>query len=544
MSESTSGSAWRAAKLPSFRTVSKQAHFDVVIVGGGITGLSAAYLLKRAGKKVCLLERDRLGAIDTGNTTAHLTYVTDLRLKPLVKYFGKDSARVAWLGGAAAINTIEQIVKSESIDCDFRRVPGFLHASLEGNEDERAELKKEAELARELDFDAKYLESVPKVDKPGIRFSNQAKFHPLKYLAGLAKAIHGDGSAVFEHAEVTAVEDDPLTVIVNDRKVKCDYLVIATHVPLMGKTGFLRATLFQTKLFPYSSYAVGAQIPKSQWPEASYWDTSDPYYYLRIDKHTKFDYAIFGGADHKTGQESRTKVNFAKLEAKLATLIPGAKVTHRWSGQVIETNDGLPFIGEIAERQFVATGFSGNGMTFGTLSGMMACDRVSGRENPWQQLFAIDRKKVRGGLWDYVKENFDYPYCLIRDHLMPAEGNSPSEVGRDEGKVIKHEGQRVACSRDKAGKLTAVSAVCTHMGCIVHWNGAEKTWDCPCHGSRFHADGQVLAGPAESPLEPIKIKASAAKEKAATVRKRKPARPNSVGRGKGRQLASRRSPRT
>jgi glycine/D-amino acid oxidase-like deaminating enzyme/nitrite reductase/ring-hydroxylating ferredoxin subunit len=496
---------WKEIKLPRRAKLSGQRRFDVVIVGGGITGLTAAWLLKQAGKSVAVLERDRVGAVDTGHTTAHLTMVTDLRLKSLVRQFGKDAARLTWQGGAAAIKTIHGIAEATGADCEFRRVPGFLHAALGGKRDESRELKEEAELARELGFAAEFVEHVPYFARPGIRFPNQAKFHPLKYLAALARAIPGEGSAVFEHAEateITAEEEQPFKVEAGSGAALGEFLVIATHVPLMGVTSLLPATLFQTKIYPYTSYVVGGTAPKGHLPEASFWDTSDPYFYLRVDAGKKSDYVIFGGLDHKTGQVDESQ-RFADLRAKLYTLIPEATLDHQWSGQVIETNDGLPYIGQTAERQFVATGFAGNGMTLGTLGAMMACDAVLGRENPWQQLFSVDRKQLRGGTWDYLTENLDYPYYLVADRLTLPKRASSSSLARGEGRVLTSNGQLIACSRDERGKLTQVSAVCTHMGCLVHWNDAEKTWDCPCHGSRFQASGEVLAGPAESPLEPI-----------------------------------------
>jgi nitrite reductase/ring-hydroxylating ferredoxin subunit len=200
----------------------------------------------------------------------------------------------------------------------------------------------------------------------------------------------------------------------------------------------------------------------------------------------------------------------------------------------VETNDGLPYIGETAERQFVATGFSGNGMTFGTLAAMMACDAVLGRENPWQDLLSVNRKKVRGGTWDYITENFSYPYYLLRDHLKGSEARSPDEVKRGDGKVLKLDGKQVACSRDSKGKLTTVSAVCTHMGCLVHWNNAEKTWDCPCHGSRFATSGNVLAGPAETPLEKIEATEAEDSKQKSNGQKKKQPRPRSAAAGKDR----------
>ena len=502
-------STWQEFGIPSYSRLTENRSFDVVIVGGGITGLTSAYLLKLAGKTVCVLERDRLADVDTGHTTAHLTYVTDLRLNQLVSRFGREGARLAWTGGAAAINTIESIADGESIDCELRRVPGFLHAALQGKRDESDGLEQDFELARELGFHATYLESVPLIDKPGIRFANQAKFHPRKYCAGLAQAIDGDGSAIFEHAEVSeASGNGPQVVKVGGLEVRCEHLIIATHVPLMGKTSIVPATIFQSKLAPYSSYVIEAEIPRGRVAEACYWDTSDPYHYLRVDAGAGTaagDRVIFGGEDHKTGQDDAPADRFEELEAAAKKLVPRIDVTHRWSGQVIETNDGLPFIGEMGERQFAATGFAGNGMTFGTLGGMMAADAVSGRDNPWASLFDTARTKVRGGLWDYLKENKDYPYYLIRDRFAGAEARSLRDIPRGTGRITDVNGTRAAVFRADDGSITALSPVCTHMGCHVQWNDAERTWDCPCHGSRFMPRGEVLSGPAESPLEEIAV---------------------------------------
>ena len=476
---------------------------DVVIVGGGITGLSAAYHLKRSGKTVCVLERDRLGSGDTGHTTAHLTCVTDVRLKQLVSAFGKEEAALVWHAGMNAIETIERTVSNLEINCQFRRVPGFLHEALFGDVDESEELREETELARELGFDAAFVPSVPIVAKPGMRISNQAKFRPLEYLNALAEFIDGDGSAVYEHTEVSEIEDDPLVVVANDVRVECDHVVIATHVPLMGKASLLSASLFQTKLAPYSSYVVSARLPQGTLPEVSLWDTSDPYFYLRVDKEPELDRVIFGGNDHKTGQTEDTRDHFSRLEQSLHSILPHATVEHRWSGQVIETNDGVPYIGEIADRQFIATGFSGNGITFGTAAALLIRDSILNKDNPLKDLFAVQRKKLRGGAWDYFKENLDYPYYLISDWLTPAKAVSPESIPRGEGAIIKIDGHKVACAHDRHGKLHQVSAVCTHLGCIVHFNQAEQTWDCPCHGSRFSLSGDVIAGPAESPLDPV-----------------------------------------
>ena len=492
-----------SASLPRFPKLARNLTVDVAVVGGGITGVTAAYLLKKAGRTVALLERDRCAKLDTGHTTAHLTYVTDLRLHQLVRRFGRDHAQAAWDAGRAALDQIHALVQDEEIACDFAWVPGYLHAPWKDPaKDEERQLREDARLAEELGFDAAYLDAVPFAGRAGVRFANQAKFHPLKYLAGLLRRLPGRGCHVFEHTEVSEVRDDPLAVAASGHTVHCDYVVIATHVPLMGKAGLVSATLFQTKLAPYSSYAVGAKVPRGAVPEALFWDTADPYHYLRVDRRPRHDYAVFGGEDHKTGQEADTDACFRRLEHTLAAILPEAAVDSRWSGQVVETHDGLPFIGETADRQFAATGFAGNGMTFGTLAGMMAADAALGRKNPWRELFDVRRKKL-GGAWDYLKENLDYPYYLLKDRLTAAEGKTLRSVRRGEGKILKLDGQRVAAYRDAGGKETTLSPVCTHLGCLVRWNPAEATWDCPCHGSRFRPTGEVLAGPAETPLEEV-----------------------------------------
>jgi nitrite reductase/ring-hydroxylating ferredoxin subunit len=322
----------------------------------------------------------------------------------------------------------------------------------------------------------------------------------LKYLEPLLKTIPGKGSHVFENTEAHDIEDQPLAVKAGKYKIHCEYLIIATHTPLLGKTGLVKGTLFQSKLALYTSYVLGATVPHGRIPEALFWDTGEPYYFTRADAGQSLDYVIFGGEDAKTGQEKNAKAHYTRLEGKLRKILPGAKIQNRWLGQVIETNDGLPFIGESAGKQFVATGFCGNGFTLGTLAAFMARDRYLNRKNPWFELFAVNRKKFHGGTWRYLKENLDFPYYMVRDRLAKAEGTSLSNLKRGQGKILKFNGKKVAAYRDEHGKVTLRSPVCTHLGCIVHWNNADKKWDCPCHGSRFHPDGHVYAGPAESPL--------------------------------------------
>jgi glycine/D-amino acid oxidase-like deaminating enzyme/nitrite reductase/ring-hydroxylating ferredoxin subunit len=491
-----------SAAFPSYSRLERDEAVDVAIVGGGITGLTAAYLLTQEGCSVAVLERERCAQIDTGHTSAHLTMVTDWQLNELVDAHGRDHAQAVWDAGLAAIGQIAANVVDLAIECDFAWVPGYLHAPLGANGHNAAAFQKEAAIARELGFDAEFVDAVPFVGGPGVRFVDQARFHPRKYLAALARAITDRGGMIFERSGAEQFSDRPVSVRANGHTIACRSIVIATHNPLVGNAGMVGATLFQTKLSLYTSYVVGGRIAKGRIPDALFWDTQDPYHYLRIEPHRDHDYVILGGADHKTGQASDTNSRFDRLERTLQTIIEGVEITHRWSGQVIETPDGLPYIGETATHQFAGTGFSGNGLTCGTLTGMMAADRVAGRRNPWSDLFDPSRKKVLAGLWDYIKENKDYPYYMLRDRFAGADGRSVRAVPRGAGQVIEAGGQKVAVYRDDRGVVTKRSAVCTHMGCLVDWNAAEKTWDCPCHGSRFKPDGHVIAGPAESPLAP------------------------------------------
>lgn len=495
-----------SSPLPGFAPLERNHQVDAIVVGGGITGITAAYLLKQAGKTVALVERDRCAGVDTGHTTAHLTCVTDTRLRELAKKFGNDTAKAVWDAGAAAIDQIVALIRKKDIACDFHWVPGYLHARLGAVRDtDREDFEQEAAFARELGIPAAALSAVPLFGTPGMKFPHQAIFHPRKYLAELLRRIPGNGSHVFESTEVEAIEADPPAVKSGRFRIEGSYLVLATHTPLMGNAGLLSSLLFQTKLYLYTSYALGARIPTGLAPQASFWDTGNPYDYLRVEHRPGEgqDYAVFGGEDHKTGQESSATGAYTRLEERFRSYFPDAQIDSRWSGQVIETNDGLPFIGETAERQFVATGFSGNGMTFGTLGAMMAVDAMLRRRNPWQELFDVHRKKLLGGTWRYVRENSDYPYYMLRDWLAGAEDDSLDALGRGQGKILALGGQKVAAYRDDAGKLSLCSPVCTHLKCIVGWNDAEKTWDCPCHGSRFRPDGEVIAGPAEEPLEKI-----------------------------------------
>lgn len=427
--------------------------------------------------------------------------VTDPRLAELDRKFGRDHAQAVWDAGLAAIARIDEIVRALDIDCAFAWVDGYRHRPIgDSGKDDRSGLEKEAAIATELGFDAALVDEVPLFGGAGIRFPGQARFHPRRYLAALSRAFVAAGGRIYEHSAAEKFCTAPLRVKANGCTLTCDDIVLATHNPMVGVAGMSDATRFQTKLALYTSYVVAGRVRRGTVPDALFWDGSDPYHYLRIEPHRTYDVVIFGGEDHKTGQEADTSACFERLERTLAGIAPDVRVTHRWSGQVIETPDGLPYIGRTAEHQWIATGFAGNGMTFGTLGAMMASDAILGRTNPWTELFDPRRSALKRGAWSYLKENADYPYYKMRERFAGPEGRSLRAVRRGHGMVIERDGANVAAYRDGDGVTTLRSAMCTHMGCVVAWNEAERTWDCPCHGSRFKPSGAVISGPAESPL--------------------------------------------
>ena len=497
-------SPWLTAPTRAFPPPSHDVRVDVAVVGAGVSGVTAAVLLKERGYSVALLDRGRLGGGDTGRTTAHLTAVTDRPPHDLLAALGPDHAGAVWDAGYAALDQIDRLVRSRRIRCGFDWVPGYLHVRAghpRAAEDEE-DLRQSLAACATLGIDAEWVDQVAPFGVPGLRFAQQARFRPHQYLRALAGALPGGGCSVHERSSVDDITGPPFVLgLAGASSVFADRLLLMTHSPLPGVTGAMTAALAQSRVALYTSYAVRGRVAKGSVPDALFWDTANPYRYVRIDPHPAVDHVIVGGADHKTGQAEDPGAHFAEIEAALRTVAPEAEIDYRWSGQVVESIDGLPFIGESAPQQFSATGYGGNGLTFGTLAGLMAADWASGVANPWRDLFAWDRSGLRaGGVRNYLRENADYPYYRIRDLFVGAEPRSLRSVPRGEGRVLELDGEPVAVFRRQDGSIVQRSAICTHLGCRVAWNASEETWDCPCHGSRFGPDGAVLAGPAEAPL--------------------------------------------
>jgi glycine/D-amino acid oxidase-like deaminating enzyme/nitrite reductase/ring-hydroxylating ferredoxin subunit len=467
-------------------------HFDVAVIGGGITGITCAFLLKRAGLRVAVFEAGTIGSGVSGRTSAHLTQVLDIRFHQLAKKVGDAACADIARSCREAIDFIEHTAIDQEIDCDFKRVPGFLYAQ---TSKEAEVLERERTACLRAGIAAQWGRSIPlPFDLAGVlEFPNQARFHPRAFVYGLAAQIPDERCSVFEHSRIEAVHDGApcRLTLEGGAHATAGRVVMATHTPL-------NAVLLQTRLSHYQSYVVSGPSPLQL--EGLYWDLEDPYHYIRAVKVNGENHLIVGGEDHKTGQEKDTQAAFDRIAAYARRL--GVTVEHAWSAQVVEPVDGLPLIGRNAgtSRVFVATGYSGTGLTFGTVAAQIIAGELTGVPHAAAEHFHATRFTPLTSIGTYLSENVDYPLHLVGDALAPAEAGSVDEVGPGEGRLVRVAGKRLAVYRDFDGSVRAVSSVCTHLACHVHFNNAERTWDCPCHGSRFDVEGRVLEGPALKPL--------------------------------------------
>lgn len=473
---------------------------DVAIIGGGITGITCAYYLAKAGKRVALIEKDNLGGGESGYTTAFITYVVDTYLHELTKTFDGQTAKGIWRSGQLIIDEIENIVQTESINCDFMRCPAYIYTRyFEGYKI----LEKEASLAGQFKFPVELRQDKIAVPSTGyLKVPDQAKFEPLIYILGLAEKAVANGALIYENTKAERLEGEfNMTIATSSGKITAKDIVVATHSPIDNRYEF------PTRLYPYQSYVLEASIPSGKLEEALYWDTEKPYNYFRVDKYEDHDRIILGGGDHRTGKEgSQKNLQHSKLEEYLRTVLPDTKyeILRRWSGQILETADGIPYIGKslLNSHHWVSTGYAGNGMTYGTLGARIISDQILGIENPWSHLYSTKRVKGVGSMTklgaEYVGERVIQQMKRKNDDLNTIKPNT--------GKIININGHDAAVYKPEVGDPVVLSAACTHLGCNVDWNETEETWDCPCHGSRFHKDGTVRNGPAIKPLPPLSSK--------------------------------------
>jgi glycine/D-amino acid oxidase-like deaminating enzyme/nitrite reductase/ring-hydroxylating ferredoxin subunit len=505
-----------ATDVPDLPSLTGDTRTSVCIVGAGIAGMTTAYLLGRAGKAVVVIDDGPIGGGETGRSTAHITAALDDHYSEIEKLHGEEGIRIAAQSHSAAIDKIESIASLEDIDCDFERVDGYLFA---GTPDDRKALEEELKAARRAGLD-----EVEMVDRapiksfdtgPALRFPRQAQFHPLKYLNGLARAILRDGGHIYSGTHATTINDgEPATVKTSDGHViTADNVVVATNSPVNDWV------ILHTKQAAYRTYVIAARIPRGSVQRGLYWDTLDPYHYIRlqevdtlVDPSHRQDLLIVGGEDHKTGQANDADERFRCLEEWTRQRFPMiGNVDFRWSGQIMEPVDYMAFIGKNPgndQHIYIATGDSGNGITHGTIAGMLLTDLILGRKNPWTKLYDPSRVTLRATP-DFLKENLNVA-AQFSDWATGSEVDSYEQIPPGGGAVIRRGMKKIAVYRDENGEIHERSAVCTHLYCIVAWNSAERTWDCPCHGSRFDPYGQVVNGPAITPLREVEseVKAS------------------------------------
>ncbi len=502
-----------AIKPIAFEKLNSDVDTDILVVGGGIAGLTTAYSLAKEGREVILVEDGFIGSGETGRTTAHLTCALDDRYSDLEKIFDQPTAKLAAQSHTAAIEWIANTIQQNNIDCHFKRVDGylFLHPS-----DSTDSLQEEYKATQRAGLLTEMLNHTPSIAAEQlewcIKFPEQAQFHILLYMKGLADAFILSGGKIYTQTKAENISKEGATA--NGFKIKANHIVVATNTPVNDWVAI------HTKQWPYRSYVIGAKIPKGKLPYALWWDTgeqnskwiSKPYHYVRLEEfNEQYDMLISGGEDHRTGQADDEDIKetdrYTNLEEWTREHFPAIEtIEFKWSGQVMEPVDSLAYIGKNPgdDNIYIITGDSGNGMTHGTLGGMIIKDIIIGKENPWIKMYSPSRITLNTS-GDYLHEvgNMVAQYA---DWLTPEDIKQTNELKPCEGAIISSGMKKIAAYRDKENNVHTCSAVCPHLGAILQWNADEKTFDCPTHGSRFTAQGKVINGPASTDLKIIMIK--------------------------------------
>ena len=472
---------------------------DVAVVGAGITGITAATLLKRAGKTVALIESKRIVHGASGYTTAKVTAGHGAGYSKIRKAFGEDGIRTYAQAQEAAIERIAQFVEEDGIDCDFERRPHYVYAE---SEDEVSQLRQETEVERQAGLDATLVDETPLPFgvAAALRLDNQAQFHPRKYLLALAATIPGDGSHVFEESRVHDVDQgEPCEVRTEQGVVRAKDVILATHLPILD------SGLFFTKAYPHRSYAVAAPIGDAPDPQGMYINSGTPTRSIRTLRDGDRVFIQVGGNGHKTAAEDDTPARYDQLDQFLREHWPEAgEIEHRWSTQDYMPHDQVPYVGRLRRRSehlYAATAYNKWGMTNGTAAAMILTDGVLGRPNPWAELYDSKRLVRRSGLTSFLRENAAAGFHLVADRLARAGRATVDELKPGEGTLVRVRGRKTAVYRDEQGTLHGLLPVCQHLYCLVDWNQAERTWDCPCHGSRYAGDGRAIQGPTTKDLK-------------------------------------------
>jgi len=508
-------SLWFASAIKpiAFEKLNSDVDIDILVVGGGIAGLTTAYCLAKEGLKVILVEDGFIGSGETGRTTAHLTCALDDRYYELEKTFDQPTAKLAAQSHTAAIDWIENTVKQNNIDCHFKRVDGYLFSN---PSDSTETLQVEYKATQRAGLLTEMLNKIPSIVTENaagcIKFPNQAQFHILLYLKGLANAFIQAGGKIYTQTKAENISKEGATA--NGFKIKANHIVVATNTPVNDWVAM------HTKQWPYRTYVIATKIPKGKLPYSLWWDTGDqnskwiskPYHYVRLEEfNEQYDMLISGGEDHRTGQADDEHIKeedrYTNLEEWTRKHFPAIEtIEFKWSGQVMEPVDSLAYIGKNPgdDNIYIITGDSGNGMTHGTLGGMILKDIITGKDNPWIKMYSPSRITLITTS-DYLHEvgNMVVQYA---DWFSPENIKQADELRPGEGAIISSGIKKIAVYRDEENNLYACTAVCPHLGAILQWNADEKSFDCPMHGSRFTTEGKVINGPASSDLKKIMIK--------------------------------------
>ena len=480
------------AEVPSFPRLAGDMDVDVAIIGGGIVGISAARLLKDDGLRVAVIEARRVGQQVTGKSTAKMSSQHGIHYQTMVQKFGEERARLYAEAQETGIRRISELAARYGIDADIEPMPAYVYTQ---DESYVSQIEKEVEVAQRLGLPAHLVRGeigLPFEVLAAMRWDNQAQFHPVKYVAGLAATIPGDGSHVFEGSR--AVDYEPTRVVTDTGTVTARHVVMATHLPL-GQVG-----MYYSMAYPHAEGVIAAPIGRV--PQGMYKNAEKPGRSIRTHRHNGQTWGIAAGTHFKPGHPDEEQESMRSIEGWLREHFDAGEVQYRWVNEDYDSMDGSPYIGwssSLGDGYLVATGFSAWGISNGTAAAIIIADLVAGRDNAWLPVFDATRVKPIAGAKEFAKENLDVASHLVSGYLS-RKPKSYDELEPGHAAIMKIDGENVAAFKDEQGQVHAVSAVCTHMGCLVGWNATDRTWDCPCHGSRFELSGEVIHGPATQPL--------------------------------------------